>query len=82
MGCCFSTEVLSIYLPWMDGINRPANKRRIPSVLTKDEVAGVLAQMDGVPARWLLRRSDRLHHRLAQPPQHITHHLRPVLGLR
>ena len=43
-------EVLNIDLPWMDGINRPANKRRIPRVLTKDEVAGVLAQMDGVPA--------------------------------
>ncbi len=43
-------EVLCTDLPWMDGINRPASKRRIPSVLTKDEVAGVLAQMDGVTA--------------------------------
>ncbi len=43
-------EVLGIDLPWLDGINRPANDRRIPSVLTKDEVAGVLAQMDGVTA--------------------------------
>jgi integron integrase len=43
-------EVLSIDLPWMDDINRPANKRRIPSVLTRDEVAGVLAQMEGVTA--------------------------------
>jgi site-specific recombinase XerD len=42
----------------------PASKRRIPSVLTKDEVAGVLAQMEGItallarllavpPARWM-----------------------------
>jgi integron integrase len=43
-------EVLGIDLPWLDGINRPANNRRIPSVLTKDEVAGVLAQMDGITA--------------------------------
>ena len=33
-------EVLNMDLPWMDDINRPAAQRRIPSVLTKDEVAG------------------------------------------
>jgi len=43
-------EVLNMDLPWMDGINRPLAKRRIPCVLTKDEVAGLLAQMDGVTA--------------------------------
>ena len=43
-------EVLNMDLPWMDGINRPVSKRRIPSVLTKDEVAGLLAQMEGVTA--------------------------------
>lgn len=43
-------EVLSIKLPWLDDIGRPQQKRRIPSVLTKDEVAGLLAQMDGVTA--------------------------------
>ncbi len=43
-------EVLGIDLPWLDGINRPTAKRRIPSVLTRDEVAGVLAQMEGIPA--------------------------------
>ncbi len=37
-------EVLGVDLPWLDGINRPASKRRIPSVLTKDEVAGVSAR--------------------------------------
>jgi hypothetical protein len=41
--------VLAIELPWMNGINRPAQKRRIPCVLTKEEVAGLLAQMDGEP---------------------------------
>ena len=40
-------EVLGIDLPWLNNINRPAHKRRIPSVLTKDEVARVLAHMDG-----------------------------------
>jgi len=43
-------EVLTIALPWMDDIKRPAHTKRIPSVLTKDEVAGVLAHMDGIPA--------------------------------
>jgi len=40
-------EVLAIDLPWLEGINRPAQTKRIPSVLTKEEVVGLLAQMDG-----------------------------------
>jgi integron integrase len=43
-------EVLALDLPWMNGINRPSHVKRIPSVLTKDEVAGVLAYMQGVTA--------------------------------
>ncbi|MBK9626075.1 MAG: integron integrase [Rhodocyclaceae bacterium] len=43
-------EVLGKDLPWMDGIKRPQNTRRIPSVLTKDEVAAVLTRMDGITA--------------------------------
>ena len=43
-------EVLSIDLPWLNNIGRPQQTKRIPSVLTKDEVAGLLAQMDGVTA--------------------------------
>ena len=43
-------EVLEIDLPWLNDINRPTQKRRIPSVLTKDEVAAVLASMDGLAA--------------------------------
>jgi integron integrase len=43
-------EVLAVDLPWLDGINRPTAKRRIPSVLTRDEVVGVFAQMEGVTA--------------------------------
>lgn len=43
-------EVLAIELPWLNGINRPTQKQSIPSVLTKGEVAGLLAQMDGEAA--------------------------------
>ena len=43
-------EVLVIDLPWLEGVNRPTQKRRIPSVLTKDEVAGLLAHMVGSTA--------------------------------
>ena len=37
-------------IPWMDGIQRPTQPKRIPSVLTKDEVAGLLAHMEGPTA--------------------------------
>jgi integron integrase len=42
--------VLGIRLPWLDDIGRPQQKRRIPSVLTQNEVAGLLAQMQGETA--------------------------------
>ena len=38
--------MLAIDLPWLDNINRPTRKPRIPTVLTQAEVAGILAQMD------------------------------------
>ena len=41
-------EVLEKDLPWLTHINLPPQVRRIPSVLTKDEVTGLLAVMDGV----------------------------------
>ena len=43
-------EVLNIDLPWLNNIGRPQQTKRIPSVLTKDEVAGLLAQLEGVAA--------------------------------
>ena len=43
-------EALEEDLPWLTDINRPTQVRRIPSVLTKEEVAGLLAAMDGVTA--------------------------------
>ena len=43
-------EVLGIALSWLADINRPTQKRRISSVLTKDEVAGVLTNINGITA--------------------------------
>lgn len=43
-------EVLGVNLPWLDNINRPTRARRIPSVLTKDEIAGLLAVLEGETA--------------------------------
>ncbi len=43
-------EVLTIDLPWLNNIGRPHQTKRIPSVLTKDEMAGLLAEMEGVTA--------------------------------
>ena len=40
-------EVLAIDLPWLNDFQRPAHKRRIPCVLTHDEVARVFAQLEG-----------------------------------
>lgn len=41
-------EVMGINLPWLNDVQRPTRKPRIPSVLTQDEVSGLLAQMEGV----------------------------------
>jgi len=43
-------EVLCITLPWLENVNRPAQKRRIPSVLTKEEVAALLSFVEGPTA--------------------------------
>ena len=40
-------EVLDIELPWLDNIKRPTTPKRIPSVLTKAEVAAVFAALGG-----------------------------------
>lgn len=45
-------EVLGRELPWMDDIRRAKRPRRLPSVLTADEVARVLAEMEG--RHWLM----------------------------
>ncbi len=41
-------EVLSIELPWLDGVTRAKKPPRLPVVLTEGEVKAVLAQLDGV----------------------------------
>jgi integron integrase len=43
-------EVLNTDLPRRNNIGRPQQTKRIPTVLTTDEVAGLLAQMDGINA--------------------------------
>lgn len=40
-------QVLGQHLPWMDAIGRPQRKPRVPAVLSADEVAAVLAGLDG-----------------------------------
>jgi integron integrase len=40
-------QVLGQQLPWMEAIDRPQRKPRLPVVLTSGEVAAILAQLDG-----------------------------------
>jgi len=41
--------VLERDLPWLDGLVRAPQRRRLPVVLTRDEVRRLLAQLDGPP---------------------------------
>lgn len=41
-------EVLGMNLPWMTEIGRPKQRERVPAVLSRGEVARLLAAMDGV----------------------------------
>jgi integron integrase len=41
-------EVLGVELPWMNELRRPTYVRRIPCVLTRDEVTALLDAMEGV----------------------------------
>lgn len=43
-------EVLKIELPWLDGIERSKRPKRMPVVLTREEVTAVLNQLDGTTA--------------------------------
>lgn len=45
-------EVLELELPWLDNIVRAKRKRRLPVVLTRDEVRRLLAQLQG--RDWLM----------------------------
>ncbi|MCC6378164.1 MAG: integron integrase [Burkholderiales bacterium] len=41
-------EVLGTELPWLDGVQQAKATKRLPVVLTRDEVARVLARLEGV----------------------------------
>ncbi len=43
-------EVLGVQLPWLDDIGRPVQQRRIPSVLTQQEVQRLLQVLEGEAA--------------------------------
>ncbi len=47
--CPWGKEVLEVDLPWLDGIVRAKRPARLPVVLTRAEVRGVLQRLDGVP---------------------------------
>jgi integron integrase len=40
-------EVLAVDLPWLQDVSRPSRAKRIPTVLTREEVASLLAAMEG-----------------------------------
>lgn len=48
-------EVLGLELPWMQQLQRPTAPRRIPSVLSQQEVASVLGAMDQGPVQLVAR---------------------------
>src|SRR5690606_9464281 len=45
-------EVLGVELPWMDEIRRAKRPRRLPVVLTREEIRALLDELDGV--HWLM----------------------------
>lgn len=56
-------EVLGVQLPWLDNVQRPTRAKRIPTVLTRDEVGSLLAHMPaqiGLVARLLYGTGMRL----------------------
>ncbi len=48
-------KVLGVSLPWLTEIGRPQVQRRLPVVLSVDEVGALLAQMQGAEHRLLAR---------------------------
>src|SRR5437879_13208355 len=44
-------EVVRVELPWLDDLVRARRPRRLPVVLSRDEVCGALARLAGTPKR-------------------------------
>jgi len=42
-------DVLGVELPWLDGLVHAKRPRRVPTVMARDEVAALLAALDGTP---------------------------------
>ena len=42
-------HVLGVELPWLDDLVRAKRPKRLPVVLTREEVRAILARLDGVP---------------------------------
>jgi integron integrase len=45
-------HVLGVELPWLDGVVRAKSAKRLPTVLTREEMQAILSQLSGT--RWLL----------------------------
>ena len=45
-------HVIEMELPWLDNVTRAAGAKRLPVVLTRDEVRSLLSQLQGTP--WLV----------------------------
>jgi integrase len=78
-------EVLGISLPWLDNLNRPSRARRIPSVLTKNEVAGLFAALEGetaLLARLLYGTGMRLMEGIGAHTAPQLRHPSPAVGQR
>ncbi|HTO46634.1 MAG TPA: phage integrase N-terminal SAM-like domain-containing protein [Burkholderiales bacterium] len=87
-------DVLGIELPWLGEIERPKRPRRLPVVLSRDEVRALLAQLDGLPALMAallygtgLRLMECVRLRVWKPPRHahaagyVCTTLRAVIGV-
>lgn len=46
----FYAKVLRIDPPWVQSLARPIQRRRLPLVLSRDEIRAILSRMSGVPA--------------------------------
>jgi integron integrase len=48
-------EVLGVELPWLDGVTRAKKPARLPTVLTRDEMAAVLAKVEDGEMQLIVR---------------------------